>query len=90
MTMTKEFEEQRKKVEEANTPLPYTVRKKKIYKGKMAPDGCMYVVIKGGVGFKGLTIVEAFARVRGSLTPEAEKQLCDNLWKYVNEQHKSK
>lgn len=85
----KDLEEMEKKVEEANRPLPYTIRKKKIYKGKMAPAGCMYVVVKGGVGFKGLTIVEAYARVRGSLSPEAEKELCEDLWKLINEQHKS-
>jgi hypothetical protein len=69
--------------------LPYTVRKKLIYKGKMAPAGCMYVVVKGTIGWKEKKTVEAFARIRGKLSPEAEKELCEDLWKLCNEEHKS-
>jgi hypothetical protein len=83
----KKLEEMEKKIEEVNKPLPYTVRKKLIYKGKMAPAGCMYVVVKGTIGWK--KTVEAFARIRGKLSPEAEKELCEDLWKLCNEEHKS-
>lgn len=85
----KKLEEMEKKIEEVNKPLPYTVRKKLIYKGKMAPAGCMYVVVKGTIGWKEKKTVEAFARIRGKLSPEAEKELCEDLWKLCNEEHKS-
>jgi hypothetical protein len=55
----------------------------------MAPAGCMYVVVKGTIGWKEKKTVEAFARVRGKLSPEAEKELCEDLWKLCNEEHKS-
>lgn len=57
--------------------LPYTLRRKVIYKGQMRPKGYLWLVVKGRTN--GRTI-EAAKLIKGGTTPEVEQQTGHYLW----------
>ena len=80
-----EFEmvnEMKNKIEEATRVYPYTTRRKLIYKGKMAPAGSIYLVVKGKVG---KYTYEAPRLVKGGLPKDIEKEIFEYLWALIQE-----
>jgi hypothetical protein len=64
----------------------YTFRRKVIYKGKMAPRGCVYLVIKvQSNGYK----VEACKLITGGQSAELELGVCETMYKQVMQKYKS-
>lgn len=56
---------------------PYTLRRKVIYKGQMAPKGKLFLVVKGKTN--GRTI-EAAKLILGNTTPNVEREVANYLW----------
>jgi hypothetical protein len=88
MKMTKEQEDNLRTLEDlGKDELPYTSRRKIIYKGKMAPKGYFYIVIKAdilitGEGLKvlGKKTREVSKLVKGGISEEVEREVCNYLY----------
>ncbi len=64
----------------------YAFRRKIIYKGKMAPSGCVYLVIK----FKRKSrVFEACKLIKGGQGEEMEKAICEVIYKQLKDKYKS-
>lgn len=63
---------------------PGTLRRKKILKGKMAPQGCVYLVLT--VRTK-LNKVYAYQLLPGGLGEEAESEIADSLRELINKKY---
>jgi len=86
--MTKELEDNLRTLEGlGKDELPYTSRRKLIYKGKMAPKGYFYIVIKADILFEnggkviGKKTRELAQLVKGNIAEEEqERKLCNYLY----------
>lgn len=85
--MTKEQEDNLRTLAGLNKDeLPYTSRRKLIYKGKMAPKGYFYIVIKADILFEnggkviGKKTRELSQLIKGGITEEVERKFCNYLY----------
>lgn len=69
---------------EDKTEENYTLRRKVIYKGVMAPKGQVFLVINGKLGKHKF---EAKKRVLGGQGAEAEKEICDAMYEQIKKQY---
>lgn len=71
--------------EKEKQPKPdYTVRRKVIYKGTMAPKGGVYIVVKVKSGKRAF---EAVQLIPGGLTPETEQKVAESLREMIKNKY---